>query len=107
MLNRLVGDLICNTQERIRTAGIRVLKDVRAYPDRLARLSREVEEERVAAKQFLHSNLYFSATLDPEPFDAERVSTELAESWMKKPERLPSSYRNTATQEPLPRVICD
>src|SRR6184192_653279 len=41
MLNRLVGDLICNTQEQIRTAGIRDLKDVRAYPDRLARLSRE------------------------------------------------------------------
>src|SRR5205085_2058540 len=61
MLNRLVGDLICNTQEQIRTAGIRDLKDVRAYPDRLARLSREVEEERLAAKQFLYSNLYFSA----------------------------------------------
>src|SRR5437016_10620633 len=59
MLNRLVGDLICNTQEQIRTAGIRDLKDVRAYPDRLARLSREVEEERLAAKQFLYSNLYF------------------------------------------------
>src|SRR5207237_604048 len=107
MLNRLVGDLICNTQEQIRTAGIRDLKDVRAYPDRLARLSREVEEERLAAKQFLYSNLYFSATLDPEKNDAERVITELFEFWMKKPETLPSSYRNKAKQEPLPRVICD
>src|SRR5207245_255195 len=105
MLNRLVGDLICNTQEQIRTAGIRDLKDVRAYPDRLARLSREVEEERLAAKQFLYSNLYFSATLDPEKNDAERVITELFEFWMKKPETLPSSYRNKAKQEPLPRVI--
>src|SRR2546422_914232 len=107
MLNRLVGDLICNTQEQIRTAGIRDLKDVRAYPDRLARLSREVEEERLAAKQFLYSDLYFSATLDPEKNDAERVITELFEFWMKKPETLPSSYRSKAKQEPLPRVICD
>src|SRR6266704_2700815 len=107
LLNRLVGDLICNTQEQIRTAGIRDLKDVRAYHDRLARLSREVEEERLAAKQFLYSNLYFSATLDPEKNDAERVITELFEFWMKKPETLPSSYRNKAKQEPLPRVICD
>ena len=107
MLNRLVGDLICNTQEQIRAAGICDLKDVRAYPDRLARLSREVEEERLAAKQFLYSNLYFSATLDPEKNDAERVITELFEFWMTKPEALPSSYRNKAKQEPLPRVICD
>src|SRR5207245_1590221 len=105
MLNRVVGDLIANTQEQIRTAGVRDLKDVRAYADRLARLSREVEEERLAAKQFLYSNLYFSATLDPEKNDAERVITELFEFWMKKPETLPSSYRNKAKQEPLPRVI--
>src|SRR5436189_6463685 len=105
MLNRLVGDLICNTQERIRTAGIRVLKDVRAYPDRLARLSREVEEERLAAKQFLYSNLYFSATLDPEKNDAERVITELLEFWRKKPEARPAGYRNKAKQEPAPRVL--
>ncbi len=26
---------------------------------------------------------------------------------MAKPESLPSSYREKATQEPLPRVVCD
>jgi dGTPase len=26
---------------------------------------------------------------------------------MKQPEKLPSSYREKASQEPLPRVICD
>jgi dGTPase len=107
MLNRFVGDLICNTQEQIRTAGIDDLKDVRAHPNRLARVSREVEEGRLVAKQFLYSNLYFSHALDPEKNDAERVITELFEFWMKKSETLPSTYREKARQEPLARVVCD
>jgi len=107
MLDRFVGDLISNTQEQIGAVRIHNLEDVRTCPDRLARLSPELEEERLTAKQFLYSNLYFSATLDPEKNDAERVITELFEFWMTKPEALPSSYRNKAKQEPLPRVICD
>jgi dGTPase len=107
MLDRFVGDMICNTQEQIRAARIRDLEDVRICPNRLVRLSPKVESERLTAKQFLYSNLYFSATLDPEKNDAERVITELFEFWMKKPDALPSSYREKAKQEPLPRIICD
>jgi dGTPase len=107
MLDHFVGDLISNTQEEIRAAGIHNLEDVRTCADRLVRLGPEVEKERLVAKQFLYSNLYFSATLDPEKNNAERVISELFDFWMKKPETLPSSYRNKAKQEPLPRVICD
>jgi len=107
MLDHFVGDLISNTQEEIRAAGIHNLEDVRTCADRLVRLGPEVEKERLVAKQFLFSNLYFSATLDPEKNNAERVISELFDLWMKKPETLPSSYRNKAKQEPLPRVICD
>jgi dGTPase len=106
-LNRWVGDLIHNTKEQIRHAGIRNLEDVRSSPDRLVRLSPPVEQERRRAKEFLYENLYFSAALNPEKNDAERVIRELFKFWMAKPENLPSSYREKATQEPLPRVVCD
>jgi dGTPase len=107
MLDGFVGDLINNTQEQIRASRVSTLEDVRAYPDRLVKLSSELERERLAAKQFLYSNLYFSATLDPEKNDAERVITELFEFWIAKPEALPSSYREKAKHEPLPRIVCD
>jgi dGTPase len=107
ILDRLVGDLISSTREQITAAGVSTLEDVRGYGDRLVRLSPTVEKERLAAKQFLYSNLYFSATLDPEKNDAERVITELFELWMKNPNTLPSSYQEKAKQEPLPRVVCD
>jgi dGTPase len=107
MLNRWVGDLITNTKEQTRKIGVRNLEDVRACPQRLVTLSPQVEEERRGAKEFLYKNLYFSATLNPEKNDAERVTSELFKFWMAKPERLPSNYQEKATQEPLPRVVCD
>jgi dGTPase len=107
MLDRWVGDLIEHTREQIRTAGVRSLDDVRRSPHRLVTLSPPVEQERREAKEFLYANLYFSATLNPEKNDAGRVISELFNLWMAKPENLPPSYQEKATQEPLARIVCD
>jgi dGTPase len=107
ILDRWVGDLIEHTKKQIRLAGVRNLEEVRTYPHRLITLSPPVEEERRAAKEFLYTNLYFSATLNPEKKDAERVISELFNLWMAKPESLPSGYQEKATQEPLARIVCD
>lgn len=107
VLNRWVGDLIENTKQTIRQASVKDLEDIRSCSHRLVALSGSVEEERRQAKDFLYSNLYFSATLDPEKSDAERVISELFQFWMAEPENLPSSYREKATAEPLPRIVCD
>ena len=107
ILDRMVGDLIRNLKSQIKAAGIRSLEDVRAYPRRLATFSPTVEEERRGTKEFLYQNLYFSAALNPEKNDAERVIRQLFDFWMAKPESLPQSYQEKAGQESLPRVICD
>jgi dGTPase len=107
ILDRMVGDLIHNLQDRISAEGVGTLEDVRACPRRLAVFSPEVEEERRDAKEFLYKNLYFSAALDPEKDDAERVIKDLFEFWMAKPASLPPGYQEKAGVEPLPRVVCD
>jgi len=107
LLDHMVGDLIRNIEERIRSAAIKSLEDVRGCPRRLATFSTAVEKERSETKKFLHANLYFSAALDPEKNDAERVISELFDLWMAHPENLPSSYQEKAKQEPLSRVVCD
>ncbi len=107
ILDRMVGDLIGNLQHQIQAAGIHNLQDVRAFPQRLATFSPEVEEERRRTKEFLYQNLYFSAALEPEKNDAERVIRQLFDFWMTQPESLPQSYQEKAGQESLPRVICD
>ena len=107
MLNRLVTDLITQTQARIESARIRGLEAVRRHPQRLAAFSTEVDEERRRAKQFLYENLYYSRELEPEKVDAERVVSELFEYWMRTPSALPGNYREKAASEPLERVVCD
>jgi len=113
MLDRWVGDLIRNTQTQV--AGIRAggsaptleLQDIRSFPRRLVSLSPEAESERRRTKEFLHQNLYFCSALEPEKAAAERIITDLFEFWMNAPDKLPSSYREKAGADPLPRVICD
>jgi len=107
VLDHWVGDLIENTKAQVTQAGVRTLQDVRSCPQRLVTLSPSVDEERRQAKDFLYRNLYFSATLDPEKNDAERVIKELFNFWMAKPDQLPPNYREKAEQEPLARVVCD
>ena len=107
VLDRWVGDLIGCTKEQIRRAGVRDIEDVRSCLHRLVTLSPPVEQERRATKEFLYTNLYFSATLNPEKDDAGRVVSALFKFWMAKPESLPASYQEKATQEPLPRIVCD
>ena len=107
MLDRFVGDLITNTQQRIRDAGVESVEDVRALPERLVSLSPRVDEERRVTKEFLYNNLYFSPSLDEEKGDAEIIVGALFQYWMEHPESLPQPYQQKAEQEPLPRVVCD
>jgi dGTPase len=107
MLNRMVSDLIANTQACVSRAGIKTLDDVRYCSERLTAFSPEVEAERLEAKQFLSENLYFSPALEPEKEDAERIVSQLFSFWMQNPKALPPAYQEKAQQESLPRVICD
>jgi dGTPase len=135
ILDRWVGDLIQNTKAQIEglphsesrspgrprpgwaDEGVRpyaskeeaqlTLDSIRACPRRLVGLSSNAEAERRQTKDFLHQNLYFSAALDPEKDDAERITTDLFELWMKHPEKLPESYQEKAEAEPLARIVCD
>ena len=109
MINRLVGDLITNTQTRLQGTGVQTLDEVRRHGERLTAFSPVVDAERRQAKDFLCENLYFSPALADEKDDAERVVGELFAFWMEHPEALPHNYQTKAKEanESLPRVICD
>jgi dGTPase len=107
ILDRFVGDLITNTRVRVENAGVHSVDAVRRHPERLAGFSAEIEHERCELKNFLHENLYFSPALASEKEDAERIVGELFAHWMEEPQDLPRNYREKATHEPLPRIICD
>lgn len=107
VLDRMVGDLIANTEKRIEHAGIQCLSDVRAHKERLAAFSPEVEAERKGLKDFLYENVYYSPSLAEEKNDAERIVSQLFRFWVENPSRLPHQYEQKAGEESLPRVVCD
>jgi len=107
VFNRLTGDLIANTQARLKQSEIETLADVRTHKERLPKFSPEVEAERKQIKEFLYENLYYSASIAGEKDDAERIVTELFDFWMRNPSSLPTNYREKAEADSLPRVVCD
>ncbi|MGB6384024.1 MAG: deoxyguanosinetriphosphate triphosphohydrolase [Terriglobales bacterium] len=107
ILDRFVGDLIANTAQRVKAVDVHSVEDVRCHSERLAAFSPPVEDERRRLKDFLYENLYYSPALAAEKEDAERITGELFAHWMEEPDDLPRNYREKATEEPLPRVICD
>jgi dGTPase len=107
VLNRLVDDLIRNTQKRVAETGIQTVEEIRRHPQRLAAFSPPVDAERKQSKDFLYENLYFSPSLADEKDDAEQVISELFAYWSAHPGSLPHQYQNKAKEEGLPRVICD
>ena len=107
ILDGFVGDLITNTAQRVKAAGVHSVEDVRRHSERLAAFSLAVEEQRRRLKDFLYENLYYSPALAAEKEDAERITGELFAHWMEEPDDLPRNYREKAAEEPLPRVICD
>ncbi len=107
ILDRMASDLIENTQQRLKEAGVSTLAEVRSRPDRIASFSPPVDAERKQIKSFLYENLYYSPSLADEKDDAEGIVTELFAFWMGDPSALPQHYQEKAAQESLPRVVCD
>ena len=107
MLNRFVTDLIGNTQRRIAEAGVTTVEGVRRWPERLARFSPEVEDERREAREFLYAALYNAKALQPEKKRSELVVTDVFTALVARPELLPPSYREKAEREASVRVVCD
>jgi dGTPase len=107
LLDRFVGNLIRTMQERIRSAGLHSVDDVRECPERLFRFGPEVDAERKQVKDFLFANVYVNTSLDPDKEDAEKVIAALFDFWMKNPADLPHGYQEKAERDSLPRVVCD
>lgn len=107
MLNALVDDLIAETTQRARAAGIATLEGVRQAPARLVAFSEEMEALRMEAKKYLYANLYNAPEIERDHEDAERVIRTLFDVWVSAPGLLPPSHFSDIATEGAPRVVAD
>lgn len=107
MLNALADDLVVEIGRRLDSEKVQDLEGIRRSPARIAGFSREMEQLRVEAKDFLYRNLYLCEDLRRAHEQAARVIADLFSAWMADPALLPPGHFRLIGQEGAPRVIAD
>ena len=107
LLDALVTDLLNEVRARVKALGATTLDEIRRAPQRLARLSAEMEAERAGAKKFLYARLYNSPGMEEAHAHAEKVVEELFAQVMAEPSLMPADHQAQIPLEGLARTVAD
>jgi dGTPase len=107
LIDTLVSGLIAGTVEQARLAGADSVEDVRLFPSRLAAFTREAAELNRQLKALLHTKVYEAPLLTSGRSRSVAMVGELFQFFLAHPDQMPQSYRDTASQAPLHRMVCD
>jgi dGTPase len=107
VLNRLVTDLIEQTQKEVDASGVRTAEEIRRFPKRLAGFSAEVAGNNASLKSFLNSNVYSLPVIAEERGRSVAALDALFRFFVDQPGRMPRHYAELAQTTPVHRVVCD
>ncbi len=107
IINRLVVDLIDNTEARIQKMKINSLKDVQKTLRPVATLSDPVKRQLAELKRFLHKNLYQHYRVVRMTDKGQRFLKAMFGIYMERPAALPQDVIRKSDKEGIPRAICD
>ena len=107
IINRLVTDVIENTQTRIKKLGIRSLADVQKLRVPVVSLSEPLKRQIAELKRFLHKNLYQHYRVVRMTDKGQRFLKSLFQVYLEKPAQLPPEVLVRSKTEGLERALCD
>jgi dGTPase len=107
ILNRLVTDLIHNTECQVHESRAETVEDIRRQSRRLVGLSAQASEESASLKKFLYSRMYSHTAISEERENSVRSLDVLFSFFLEHPDRMPSFHAELAQREPKHRVVCD
>ena len=105
LIDWLVTGLIDGTQGAVLDTTVLNIHDVRAYPERLARLTDGAQETNAALKQFLRKHVYYAEPLVAERGRWSSAVADMFEYLLKHPEYVPLVEGQPSV--PLHRAVCD
>lgn len=105
MINTLITDLIAQTEQNIRAAGIKTLDEVRTAPALVA-FSNEIYEQQRELKHFLHTHLYRHYRVMRMSTKARRIINELFTAFMSDRRLLPPQFQSQAEVDQA-RAVAD
>jgi len=107
MIGTMVGDVLAETDRRVREARIATIDDVRSAGRQLAGFSEALEGQERELKRFLYSRLYGLPELQPIREEAERVVSDLAAAYRADSSLLPPDWLLAEGQIEQLRTIGD
>ena len=107
MIGFMVGDVLAETERRVRQEGVHTIEDVRAAGRALAGFSAGLETEERELKRFLYERLYGLPELQPVRIEAERVVANLAAAYRADPSLLPDWWQRGGDEVQYLRTIGD
>lgn len=107
MIGTMVADVLCETERRVKAAGVDGIDDIRATGHSLAGFSRELAEQERELKRFLYEALYNAPELVPVREEAQRVVANLFEAYRTDPSLLPAGWRYEGDEVQRVRAIAD
>jgi dGTPase len=107
MIGTMVGDVLAETERRVREAGVETAGNVRSAGQPLAGFSDALAAEERELKRFLYAKLYGLPELIPVRDEAERVVAGLAEAYRTDPALLPPDWRHGGNRTEQLRTIGD
>ena len=107
VLDAQATDLIETTRERLRSAGVASVEDVRRHSQRLVSFSPEGERRNRELKQFLMQQLYNHPAIVEDRARSVEALSQLFTYYLDHPEAMPRYYSELAQQQPRYRVVCD
>jgi dGTPase len=89
----MVGDVLAETQRRVREAGVGTIDDVRDAGRQLAGFSGEMRDSERALKRHLYAQLYDHDALRPIRIEAQRIVSDLAKYFIDNAASLPEGWQ--------------
>ena len=107
MIGYMVGDVLADTERRVREARVETADDVRAAGRSLVGFSDGLAAGERELKQFLYARLYNLAELQPIRKEAERVVANLAHAYRSDAMLLPENWQRGSGEVEQLRTIGD
>ena len=106
-IGAMVGDVLIETQRRIREAGVETIEQVRQAERQLVGFSSGMKDAERALKRHLYAHLYDHDALRPIRIEAQRIVSDLAQYFIDRPDRLPDGWQRGEGEIARLRAIGD
>lgn len=111
MIRRLIGmeidDVLAHTNDQIKNHSVQSPLDIQKLPFNIVGFTETMQKRNRVLKDFLFNNLYRHYRVQRMSFKADKILSDLFETYMKEHTTLPKHIQDKFDSKPAERIVCD